>query len=277
MNDFVKHDGFDFEKLLPGGLNNGTFEYYFYWGSYTTPPCKENVMWLILKNRGYISEQQIQEFSTYISQNQVPNKRPLQPLNKRKVVTKIPARLKGQYCNDRTDREYMCNQQWDKLGLNVPHKTIESLSEASVYEVCKFYEEEQAQVSPSPSGSPTPRHSPGPSGSPSPSPSGTPTPTPTAEATPTPSPIIVKKPKNVMYNGHRVGDKAFGWQQRANGIVTDSFPCNEAGGVGCQADPAVQPENAWEPYEDVFKDSVVNPQIEGTEGNIYGSKWHVDE
>jgi carbonic anhydrase len=57
-------------------------EAYHYIGSLTTPPCSENVEWLVLKQKLKFSAAQIQAFSSRIHNNS----RPVQPLNDRKIV-----------------------------------------------------------------------------------------------------------------------------------------------------------------------------------------------
>ncbi|MBL8000657.1 MAG: carbonic anhydrase family protein [Flavobacteriales bacterium] len=54
---------------------------YHYVGSLTTPPCSENVQWLVLQDMITLSKDQIQAFSSRIG----PNNRPTQPLNTRTV------------------------------------------------------------------------------------------------------------------------------------------------------------------------------------------------
>jgi carbonic anhydrase len=59
---------------------NDSFEqYYFYEGSFTTPPCTEGVKWVVMKLQGYASKAQIAAFPFK------NNFRPPQPLNGRKV------------------------------------------------------------------------------------------------------------------------------------------------------------------------------------------------
>ena len=54
---------------------------YHYVGSLTTPPCSENVQWLVLRDQVGLTADQIKAFSSRIG----PNNRPTQPLNDRKV------------------------------------------------------------------------------------------------------------------------------------------------------------------------------------------------
>jgi len=57
-------------------------EAYHYTGSLTTPPCSENVEWLVLKEKLKFSAEQIKAFSMRMHNNS----RPVQPLNGRKIV-----------------------------------------------------------------------------------------------------------------------------------------------------------------------------------------------
>jgi len=54
---------------------------YHYLGSLTTPPCSENVQWLVLRDKVSLTADQINAFSSRID----PNNRPTQPLNDRTV------------------------------------------------------------------------------------------------------------------------------------------------------------------------------------------------
>ncbi len=54
---------------------------YHYSGSLTTPPCSEDVQWLILKNMVSVTSDQVDAFSSLIG----PNNRPVQSLNTRSV------------------------------------------------------------------------------------------------------------------------------------------------------------------------------------------------
>ena len=67
----------DAATLLPTDQN-----YYRYTGSFTTPPCTENVLWMILKTPVELSELQITKFKKIID----GNNRPVQPLNERAVT-----------------------------------------------------------------------------------------------------------------------------------------------------------------------------------------------
>ncbi len=65
-------------NILPDDLGHK----YHYQGSLTTPPCTENVEWIVLKTHKTISAEQIATFRKYYQ----GNNRPLQPLHDREVV-----------------------------------------------------------------------------------------------------------------------------------------------------------------------------------------------
>lgn len=54
---------------------------YHYIGSLTTPPCSENVQWMVLRDPIYLSSDQVEAFSSRIG----PNNRPTQDINDRIV------------------------------------------------------------------------------------------------------------------------------------------------------------------------------------------------
>ena len=60
---------------------------YRYDGSLTTPPCSENVKWIVLTTPIEMSEAQIAAFKAIIHDNN----RPVQPLNGRKLLTDVEA------------------------------------------------------------------------------------------------------------------------------------------------------------------------------------------
>jgi carbonic anhydrase len=66
----------DLTKLLPE--KHG---YYTFRGSLTTPPCSENVRWVVMKNPIQISQQQIDLFVSHYPYNA----RPVQPANDRRI------------------------------------------------------------------------------------------------------------------------------------------------------------------------------------------------
>jgi carbonic anhydrase len=66
----------DVNQLLPAEKN-----YFTYMGSLTEPPCTENVLWLVLKNPIYVSEEQVKNFDRMYPMNA----RPLQPKGDRLV------------------------------------------------------------------------------------------------------------------------------------------------------------------------------------------------
>ena len=60
-----------------------TVHFFSYKGSLTTPPCSENVQWLILTNRLSLSKVQAKVFKDMLPSN---NYRKTQPLNGRKIA-----------------------------------------------------------------------------------------------------------------------------------------------------------------------------------------------
>lgn len=67
----------DAATLLPAG-----HDYFRYTGSFTTPPCTEDVLWMVLKSPVELSADQIKTFREIIN----GNNRPVQPLNDRTVT-----------------------------------------------------------------------------------------------------------------------------------------------------------------------------------------------
>jgi len=55
--------------------------YYTYMGSLTTPPCTENVLWMVIKQPVRVSQEQIAIFARLYRNNT----RPVQPSNNRLV------------------------------------------------------------------------------------------------------------------------------------------------------------------------------------------------
>lgn len=68
----------DARALLPRN-----YDYYYFNGSLTTPPCSEGVRWFVMKNFVTASKAQIDKFSHTVHH---PNNRPVQPLNARRVL-----------------------------------------------------------------------------------------------------------------------------------------------------------------------------------------------
>lgn len=58
---------------------------YTYMGSFTTPPCTENVEWLVFRDPVLASREQLNAFAARLS----PNNRPVQPLNERSIANGI--------------------------------------------------------------------------------------------------------------------------------------------------------------------------------------------
>ena len=66
----------DVNQLLPADRS-----YFTYMGSLTTPPCSENVLWFVMKNPIYVSEEQVKNFDRIYPMNA----RPLQPKGDRLI------------------------------------------------------------------------------------------------------------------------------------------------------------------------------------------------
>lgn len=77
------------EKVtLPTGLSVADLlpneaDYYRFNGSLTTPPCSEGVWWLVMKQTGNVSAEQIAQFADTIG---FANNRPTQPVNARPIL-----------------------------------------------------------------------------------------------------------------------------------------------------------------------------------------------
>ena len=68
-------------KIDPLELFPDKRAYYTYMGSLTTPPCTEDVQWIVFKNPITLSKEQISAFSSLHTNNA----RPVQPVNGRAV------------------------------------------------------------------------------------------------------------------------------------------------------------------------------------------------
>jgi carbonic anhydrase len=66
----------DLARLLPEKR-----DYYTYMGSLTTPPCTENVLWMVFKNPIPVSQEQVGIFARLYPNNA----RPVQPVNDRLI------------------------------------------------------------------------------------------------------------------------------------------------------------------------------------------------
>lgn len=73
----VDNTDLDIKATLPTQISA-----YHYIGSLTTPPCSENVQWLVLKDNVSLTARQISAFSSRIAKNN----RPVQALNDRKIT-----------------------------------------------------------------------------------------------------------------------------------------------------------------------------------------------
>lgn len=70
---------FNPEKMFPKDK-----AYYTYFGSLTTPPCSDNVTWIIFKNPIEMTESEVENIAKYLPKS---NNRPLQPLNGRVILS----------------------------------------------------------------------------------------------------------------------------------------------------------------------------------------------
>ena len=57
--------------------------FYNYTGSKTTPPCQEPVEWVVIRDAGTVSREQVDALQSFSGG---PNNRPVQPLNGRRIV-----------------------------------------------------------------------------------------------------------------------------------------------------------------------------------------------
>ncbi len=76
QHDYAPEASVDPTNLLPQDPS-----YYTYMGSLTTPPCSEDVLWMVMKQPIQLSAEQIAIFSRLYPQNA----RPVQPGNKRLI------------------------------------------------------------------------------------------------------------------------------------------------------------------------------------------------
>ncbi|SIP97105.1 carbonic anhydrase [Chryseobacterium sp. RU37D] len=58
--------------------------YYTYSGSLTTPPCSDNVTWIVFKNSIDMTKTEIEDIAKHLPKS---NNRPIQPLNGRKITS----------------------------------------------------------------------------------------------------------------------------------------------------------------------------------------------
>lgn len=75
-NSSKKFQKFDIQSLLPESKG-----YYEFVGSLTTPPCSENVQWVVMKTQPEVSSKQFKSLESVLHHNA----RDIQPLNKRVV------------------------------------------------------------------------------------------------------------------------------------------------------------------------------------------------
>ena len=73
----VSHGVHDLEPLIPVGSRA-----YRYEGSRTTPPCDENVSWIVMERRGSVGARAVETFMARYGEDS----RPVQPLNDRSII-----------------------------------------------------------------------------------------------------------------------------------------------------------------------------------------------
>ncbi|KAL8505096.1 hypothetical protein ACS0TY_016342 [Phlomoides rotata] len=69
----------------PTEVRKRSHKYYRYLGSFTTPPCTQNVIWNILAKVRSVSREQVQDLRAHLDVRCKYNARPCQPLNGRHV------------------------------------------------------------------------------------------------------------------------------------------------------------------------------------------------
>lgn len=72
-------EAYDPSTLFPSASSEGARPYFRYYGSLTTPPCSEGLVWTVFKEPIEASEDQIRRFSALFPHNARPEK----PLNRR--------------------------------------------------------------------------------------------------------------------------------------------------------------------------------------------------
>ncbi|XP_063948621.1 alpha carbonic anhydrase 1, chloroplastic [Daucus carota subsp. sativus] len=90
-----EHARIDLGKLDPNPLRKCTRRYFRYQGSFTTPPCTENVIWHVFEKVRTISKQQLELLKAPMLPAFKSNSRPVQPDNGRQVVLNYDQRMKS--------------------------------------------------------------------------------------------------------------------------------------------------------------------------------------
>lgn len=80
-----EHAQVDLGNLSTNQLRKSTRNYFRYTGSFTTPPCTENVIWHVFGKPKSMSQQQIDELKAPLEAAYKSNSRPVQPDNGRLV------------------------------------------------------------------------------------------------------------------------------------------------------------------------------------------------
>ena len=82
MLDAATGEAADFPSGAPGFTPSAS-AFYNYTGSKTTPPCQEPVTWVVMRDAGTVSQEQIEALQSFSGG---PNNRPVQPLRGRRIV-----------------------------------------------------------------------------------------------------------------------------------------------------------------------------------------------
>uniref|UniRef100_A0A9I9CK82 Carbonic anhydrase n=1 Tax=Cucumis melo TaxID=3656 RepID=A0A9I9CK82_CUCME len=79
-NEYIEVNDID-----PSLLRMDISSYYQYFGSLTTPPCTQNVLWIIAKKVRSVAPSQVELLRVAVHDDSNTNARPLQPLNNRMI------------------------------------------------------------------------------------------------------------------------------------------------------------------------------------------------
>ncbi len=84
-------DLFRADMLMPDSYNKwGKQRFWYYSGSLTTPPCSEIVSWMVMKDKVWATQEQLDDLTDLLTHNGHGNYRPAQPLFSRVVKSHGP-------------------------------------------------------------------------------------------------------------------------------------------------------------------------------------------